>query len=89
MLTPPGHRPTTLEPQYPSHPLSPRRSPEIDDLLLQYYKEAARALEAGGMRGPGRLRFLVEEGAGHHEKAWAWRLSGALTFLLSPWWGEV
>lgn len=41
------------------------------------------------MRGPQRLRFLVEEGAGHHEKAWAWRLSGALTFLLSPWWGEV
>lgn len=63
--------------------------PEIDELLLHYYKEAALALEGAGLRGSQRLRFLVEEGAGHHEKAWAWRLSGALTFLLSPWWGEV
>lgn len=28
----------------------------------------------------------LQEDAGHHEKAWAWRLSGALTFLLAPWW---
>lgn len=67
----------------------PPCSPEIDELLLHYYKEAALALEGAGLRGSQRLRFLVEEGAGHHEKAWAWRLSGALTFLLSPWWGEV
>lgn len=57
-------------------------------MLLGHYHEAAKALEAAGMRGPQRLQLLVEEGAGHHEKAWAWRLSGALTFLLSPWWDE-
>jgi enterochelin esterase-like enzyme len=60
--------------------------PDVDAYLLHQYCEAAAALEAAGMRGPQRLRFLVEEEAGHHEKAWAWRLSGALTFLLSPWW---
>lgn len=40
-----------------------------------------------GLRGPQRLRFLVEEEAGHHELAWQWRLTGALHFLLAPWWG--
>lgn len=60
--------------------------PDVDAYLLHQYCEAAAALEAAGLRGPQRLRFLVEEEAGHHEKAWAWRLSGALTFLLSPWW---
>lgn len=64
------------------------RRQEIDALLLQQYCGAARALEAAGMRGPQRLRFLVEEGAGHHELAWKWRLTGALQFLLAPWWDE-
>jgi hypothetical protein len=27
----------------------------------------------------------VEEGAGHHEGAWRWRLSGALQFLAQGW----
>ena len=54
----------------------------MDELLLGYYHEAAQALEAAGLRGPQRFRFLVEEGAGHHEKAWAWRLTGALEVLL-------
>lgn len=58
---------------------------DVDDLLLQYYCEAARLFSEKGMRGD-RLRFLVEEGAGHHESAWQWRLTGALQFLLSPWW---
>lgn len=40
-----------------------------------------------GMAG-GRLRFLVEEGAGHHELAWQWRLTGALRFVCGPWWDE-
>ena len=61
----------------------------MDAYLLQQYCEAARILEAGGMRGPQRLAFQVEEGAGHHEKAWAWRLSGALLFLLAPWREEM
>lgn len=61
---------------------------DVDALLLHDYHEAARALEAAGMRGGQRLRFLVEEDAGHHELAWQWRLTGALTFLLSPWWDE-
>jgi hypothetical protein len=34
----------------------------------------------------GRLKFHVEQDAGHHEGAWQWRFSGALRFLLSPWW---
>lgn len=59
--------------------------PEVDAQLLHYYCEAARILQDKGMRGE-RLRFLVEEGAGHHELAWQWRLTGALQFLLSPWW---
>ncbi len=40
-----------------------------------------------GMAG-GRLRFLVEEGAGHHELAWQWRLTGGLRFVCGPWWDE-
>lgn len=59
----------------------------MDALLLHYYEEAAQALSAAGLRG-GRFIFQVEEGAGHHELAWAWRLTGALRFLLSPWWDE-
>ncbi|GAB4823020.1 hypothetical protein N2152v2_010066 [Parachlorella kessleri] len=59
---------------------------DVDALLLHYYQEAARALEGAGLRGPKRLRFLVEEEAGHHELAWSWRLTGALSFLLAPWW---
>ena len=64
------------------------RRQEIDSLLLHYYRDAARALEAGGMRGSQRLRFIVQPDAGHHESAWAWRLPEALSFLLSPWWNE-
>lgn len=40
---------------------------EIDALLLHDYQEAARALDAAGMRGSQRLYFQVEEDAGHHE----------------------
>lgn len=32
---------------------------DVDALLLHYYCEAARALEAGGMRGGQRLLFQV------------------------------
>lgn len=35
-------------------------SPDVDAYLLHQYCEAAAALEAAGMRGPQRLRFLVE-----------------------------
>jgi hypothetical protein len=60
---------------------------EIDDLLLSYYVRAAQILEEKGMRPQaGRLAFQVEADAGHHELAWRWRLTGALDFLLSPWW---
>ena len=58
---------------------------DVDALLLHYYHEAVRLLSEKGLRGD-RLRFLVEEGAGHHELAWQWRLTGALEYLLSPWW---
>ena len=40
-----------------------------------------------GLRS-GRLQFLVEDGAGHHELAWQWRLTGAMRFLFNPWWDE-
>ncbi len=60
--------------------------PDVDALLLNYYNEAARILESKGLTAAnGRLRYLVEEGAGHHELAWQWRLTGALHFLLGPW----
>ena len=54
---------------------------DVDELLLHYAREAARALEERGGLRDGRLRFQVDEGAGHHESAWAWRLPGALQFL--------
>ncbi|GIL79183.1 hypothetical protein Vretimale_16716 [Volvox reticuliferus] len=60
---------------------------DVDALLLSYCQEAASILESQGMRG-GRLQFLVEEGAGHHELAWQWRLTGAMRFLFSAWWDE-
>ncbi|KAG1672027.1 hypothetical protein FOA52_008903 [Chlamydomonas sp. UWO 241] len=60
--------------------------PEVDALLMEYYQDAARALEYNGLsEATGRLQFVVEEGAGHHERAWQCRLTGALKFLLSPW----
>lgn len=62
----------------------------IDNVVyaLQQYHECARILGEKGLRGPQRMKFLVEEGAGHHEGAWRWRLSGALTFLASGWYNS-
>jgi predicted alpha/beta superfamily hydrolase len=54
---------------------------QLDGLLADYHARAARILETQGVRD-GRLRFLCEEGAGHHEGAWGWRLGGALLHLL-------
>jgi hypothetical protein len=36
-----------------------------------------------------RLAYLVEEGAGHHEGAWGYRLTGALHFLCKHWKGDA
>ncbi|KAG2443225.1 hypothetical protein HYH02_009298 [Chlamydomonas schloesseri] len=58
---------------------------DVDGLLLHYCCEAAAVLQSQGLRGD-RLRFLVEEGAGHHELAWQWRLTGAMRFLFNSWW---
>ena len=44
------------------------------------HADAARILEAKGLR-EGRLKFVLDEGGGHHESAWGWRLSGALMHL--------
>jgi len=52
----------------------------LDGLLAAYHAQAARVLEGKGLTD-GRLRFLCEEGAGHHEGAWGWRLGGALLHL--------
>eukprot|EP00198_Chlamydomonas_reinhardtii_P004541 XP_001693877.1 predicted protein [Chlamydomonas reinhardtii] len=60
---------------------------DVDGLLLHYCCEAASILQSQGLRGD-RLRFLVEEGAGHHELAWQWRLTGAMRFLFNSWWTE-
>jgi hypothetical protein len=81
----PAHMLTLLK--SPKHALAPSRH-DVDQLLLHYYHEAAAALQAAGLRGEQRLRFLVDQGAGHHELAWQWRLTGALQFLLAPWWEE-
>ena len=49
--------------------------------MLAQHREAAGILEHGlGMRD-GRLKFVCDEGAGHHEGAWGWRLGGALLHL--------
>ena len=63
----------------------PEESWELDQLLLQYCIEANSILEGKGMHYP-RLAFQIEEGGGHHESAWSWRLKGALEYLLKPWW---
>ena len=54
---------------------------DLDELLLGYARECGRILEGKGLRD-GRMRFQVDEGAGHSEGAWGWRLGGALQFLL-------
>lgn len=54
-------------------------------LALQQYHEAARLLREKGLKGGNRLRFVVEDGAGHHENAWRRRLAGALEFLGHGW----
>ncbi|KAF6258832.1 Alpha/Beta hydrolase protein [Scenedesmus sp. NREL 46B-D3] len=59
---------------------------DVDQLLLNQYHDAARLLQERGLRGPSRFMFWVDEGAGHHEGAWRWRLSGALRFLSQGWW---
>lgn len=53
---------------------------DVDALLSHYHNEAARILDEKGVRD-GRLKYQVDEGAGHHEGAWAWRLSAALIHL--------
>jgi enterochelin esterase-like enzyme len=55
---------------------------DVDALLLHYHSEAARILTEKGM-GSARLKFVVDEGGGHHEGAWGWRLSGALMHLFN------
>ena len=53
---------------------------DVDGLLLDYACSAARILEEKGIRD-GRLKFQVDQGAGHHEGAWGYRLQGALMHL--------
>ena len=53
---------------------------DVDQLLLDYACSAARILEEKGIRD-GRLKFQVDQGAGHHEGAWGYRLTGALMHL--------
>ena len=53
---------------------------DVDDLLLSYIRDAAGILEGKGIHGS-RLRLQVDEGAAHHEGAWAHRLHGALLHL--------
>jgi len=59
--------------------------PDVDHLLLHYLREANDILRSKGLRGE-QLRFQIDEGAGHHEGAWAYRLHGSLSYLLMPWW---
>jgi enterochelin esterase-like enzyme len=54
---------------------------DLDALLARYHAHAAAILSDKGMGRDGRLKFVVDEGGGHHEGAWGWRLSGALMHL--------
>ena len=53
---------------------------ELDVLLGSYHQQAAEILGGKGISG-GRLRYVKEDEAGHHEGAWGWRLGGALVHL--------
>lgn len=53
---------------------------DVDGLLLDYACSAARILEEKGIRD-GRLKFQIDQDAGHHEGAWGYRLQGALMHL--------
>lgn len=50
---------------------------DVDDLLLGYAHECR-----GILKNKTELEFVIGEGAGHHEGAWAWRLPGAMKFLI-------
>lgn len=54
--------------------------PHVDWLLQDYHAQAASVLADKGCTD-GRLRYQLDEGAGHHEGAWAWRLHAALLHL--------
>lgn len=55
-----------------------RKHPPSLSLHALQHREAARILGEKGLRG---LKLVVDEGGGHHEGAWGWRLSGALLHL--------
>lgn len=59
---------------------------EIDQLLVRYCEEASRLMHDKGVHIGNRQMFQVETGAGHHEGAWGYRLTGSLTWLLESWW---
>ncbi len=53
-----------------------------DERLVEMVRDLESLLRERGL-GDDRLRVVVEEGAVHHERAWAARLPEALTFLLA------
>lgn len=52
----------------------------LDAKLAGYHAAAAQILAQKGVEG-GKLAFRVDEGAGHIETAWAYRLHHALLHL--------
>lgn len=58
-------------------------APPLDENAARRHARFDRSLGSNHVHA---VWIWLQEEAGHHEKAWAWRLSGALTFLLSPWW---
>ena len=57
---------------------------EADDRrLVQFTRELGEAIAGSGLDAS-RLKVMIEEGAPHHERAWAKRLPGAMTFLFKP-----
>lgn len=57
--------------------------PDRDQSMVDDVKELAAIMRRAGL-DERRLKLVVEEGATHHESAWARRFPEALTFLFGP-----
>jgi predicted alpha/beta superfamily hydrolase len=55
-------------------------NPAKDEKIVADVRELENILRSAGL-GKGRLRVHIEEGATHHEAAWAARFPEALEFL--------
>jgi predicted alpha/beta superfamily hydrolase len=54
------------------------------DLCVKNAKDLARALVSKGWQPEHDFKFVEDQGAGHNEKAWGFRMRDALKFLFPP-----